>query len=63
MLKGNEVPALVHVPLVPLKSGDFREGVDYFPDLPPSFNTVTGYDACNVKFTPEELSGQTSENQ
>ncbi len=62
MLKGAAIPESVHLPITPVYSKDLKPGENVFPDVSPSFNTVTGYAECEVLFTPEELSVQTPEN-
>jgi ribose transport system substrate-binding protein len=62
LLQGHELPVLVALPSTGVLGKDMKEGVDYFPDLPPSFNTGTGYPACFPPFEPQELLKQNSDN-
>ncbi|MEM7188750.1 MAG: hypothetical protein AAF439_03990 [Pseudomonadota bacterium] len=62
LLEGNELPQTIFLPIPQVKSGDLEAGVNFFPDLPKSFNTGTGYAECFAPFTPEELLGQTPDN-
>lgn len=62
LLQGNELPVLVSLPINHVSSEEAKEGTHYFPDLPASFNTGTGYSACFEPLTPEELAKQTSDN-
>jgi hypothetical protein len=41
----------------PTARGSMKPGVNYFPDLPDTFETVTGYVACgaDMVFTPYQL--------
>lgn len=63
MLKGNAIPSSVYLPIPPVYASDLKPGVNYFPDLPASFNTVTGYVECGITFTPDELNRQSPDNQ
>ncbi|MEM6384094.1 MAG: sugar ABC transporter substrate-binding protein [Pseudomonadota bacterium] len=58
LLEGNELPQTVFLPIPSVMSDELEAGVNYFPDLPASFNTGTGFEACFEPFTPEELLGQ-----
>jgi ribose transport system substrate-binding protein len=62
LLEGNELPQTVFLPIPQVASGDLEAGVNYFPDLPKSFNTGTGYAECFAPFTPDELLGQSPDN-
>ncbi|WP_298842424.1 sugar ABC transporter substrate-binding protein [uncultured Roseobacter sp.] len=62
LLEGNELPQTVYLPIPQVKSDELEAGVNYFPDLPKSFNTGTGYAECFAPFTPEELLGQSPDN-
>ena len=62
LLEGNELPQTIFLPIPQVKSADLKAGENYFPDLPKSFNTGTGYAECFTPFTPEELLGQTPDN-
>ncbi|PWJ21652.1 sugar ABC transporter substrate-binding protein [Jannaschia seohaensis] len=62
LLEGNALPQTVYLPIPQVKSEDLAPGVNYFPDLPKSFNTGTGFPDCFAPFTPEELLGQTADN-
>ena len=62
LLEGNTLPQTVFLPIPQVKAEDLAPGVNYFPDLPKSFNTGTGFPDCFAPFTPEELLGQTADN-
>ncbi|MGD1886132.1 MAG: sugar ABC transporter substrate-binding protein [Cohaesibacteraceae bacterium] len=62
LLQGNQLPQTVFLPIPSVQAPELEAGVNYFPDLPASFNTGTGYEACFTPFTPEELLGQTPDN-
>lgn len=62
LLEGNELPQTVFLPIPQVKSADLEAGVNFFPELPKSFNTGTGYVECFAPFTPEELLGQSPDN-
>lgn len=62
LLQGHELPVLVALPSTGVPYTEMKAGVHYFPDLPPSFNTGTGYPACFAPLTPEELFKQDSDN-
>ncbi len=62
LLAGNALPQTVFLPIPQVANADIEEGVHYFPDLPKSFNTGTGFPDCFAPFTPEELLGQSPDN-
>ncbi len=62
LLGGNTLPQTIFLPIPQVMSGDLEAGTNYFPDLPKSFNTGTGYAECFAPFTPEELLGQSPDN-
>lgn len=62
LLEGNALPQTVYLPIPQVKAEDLEPGVNYFPELPKSFNTGTGFPDCFAPFTPEELLGQTPDN-
>ncbi|MEO0389225.1 MAG: sugar ABC transporter substrate-binding protein [Pseudomonadota bacterium] len=62
LLEGNALPQTIYLPIPQVASADLEAGVNYFPDLPKSFNTGTGFAECFEPFTPEELLGQSPDN-
>jgi len=62
LLEGNALPQTVYLPIPQVKAEDLAPGVNYFPELPKSFNTGTGFPACFEPFSPEELLGQSADN-
>lgn len=64
LLKGESLPATVNLPTPYVETKDMKEDVNYFPNEPDTFETVTGYAACgtDMVFSPEELNAQTSDN-
>lgn len=62
LLQGHQLPQTVFLPIPQVNAADLQAGVNYFPELPKSFNTGTGFPACFAPFTPEELLGQSAEN-
>lgn len=64
LLKGEELPALVNLPTPNVETKDMKPGVNYFPDEPDTFETVTGYSVCgaDMVFTPAELNAQSADN-
>ena len=62
LLQGNELPQPIFLPIPQVKSENIEAGVNYFPELPKSFNTGTGYAECFAPFTPDELLGQTADD-
>jgi len=62
LLQGNSLPQTIFLPIPQINSADVEPGVNYFPDLPKSFNTGTGYAECFAPFTPEELLGQSADD-
>jgi ribose transport system substrate-binding protein len=55
LLKGHELPAMIALPIPHVMSEDFKAGANYFPDLPDSFYTGTGYKECGSVLTPDDL--------
>ena len=62
LLQGNSLPQTIYLPIPRVDAADLEAGVNYFPELPKSFNTGTGYAECFAPFTPEELLGQSSDD-
>jgi ribose transport system substrate-binding protein len=62
LLEGNALPQTVFFPIPQKKNEDLVSGKDFFPDLPPSYYTATGFPGCDAPFTPQELLGQNAEN-
>ncbi|SPF80248.1 sugar ABC transporter substrate-binding protein [Pseudoprimorskyibacter insulae] len=62
LLEGHTLPQNLALPIPQVKAEDLAPGVNYFPDLPKSFNTGTGFAECFEPFTPEELLGQSADN-
>ncbi|KAJ55466.1 hypothetical protein ACMU_12270 [Actibacterium mucosum KCTC 23349] len=63
LLEGNELPQSVHLPIPTAVTADFVDGENMFTSLPKSFNLGVGYPECFEVFTPEELMGQSPDNQ
>lgn len=62
LLEGNALPQKVFLPIPHKDNADLVEGKDFFPDLPKTFYTATGFPQCFPVFTPDELNGQTADN-
>ncbi len=62
LLKGHELPSLIALPIPHVKSEDFKEGVNYFIELPDSFYTGTGYAPCGSVLTPKEILGESPDS-
>ena len=62
LLQGYTLPQTIFLPIPSVKSADLKDGVNYFTNLPNSFNTGTGFAECFKPFSPEELLGQTADN-
>lgn len=62
LLQGKELPQTIFLPIPQVKAADLKAGENYFPDLPKSFNTGTGYAECFAPFTPDELLAQSPDN-
>jgi ribose transport system substrate-binding protein len=64
LLRGEAFPSTVNLPTPHIETADMKPNVNYFPDEPDTFETVTGYAACgtDMVFTPAELNGQTADN-
>ena len=60
LLAGNELPQNIFLPIPSVKTENLQDGVNFFSELPKSFNTGTGYKECFVPFTPKELLGQSA---
>ncbi len=64
LLQGESLPATVNLPTPNVETADMKPNVNYFPDEPDTFETVTGYSSCgtDMVFTPAELNAKTSDN-
>jgi len=62
LLQGKTLPQTIFLPIPQVKSSELKAGENFFPDLPKSFNTGTGYAECFKPFTPEELLAQNPDN-
>ncbi len=62
LLEGNALPQTIFLPIPSVMADALEPGVNYFPDLPKSFNTGTGFTECFEPFSPEELLGQSPDN-
>lgn len=62
LLEGNKLPQTVFFQIPQKPNDQLVAGKDYFPDLPKSFYTATGFPSCAPVFTPDELMGQTPDN-
>jgi ribose transport system substrate-binding protein len=61
-LEGHKLPQTIFF-AIPQKANDkLVSGEDYFPDLPKSFYTTTGFAQCEPVFSPKELLGQSPDN-
>ena len=60
LLAGNELPQNIFLPIPSVKTENLQDGVNFFSELPKSFNTGTGYKECFSPFTPKELLGQSA---
>ncbi len=63
LLAGNELPQNIFLPIPFVKAENFQDGVNFFSELPKSFNTGTGYKECFIPFSPKELLGQSALSQ
>jgi len=59
LLKGHELPALIALPIPHIRSENLKAGENYYPDLPDSFYTGTGFPECGSVLTPQEILEQT----
>ncbi|WP_421853619.1 substrate-binding domain-containing protein [Oricola sp.] len=62
LLEGHELPQSIHLPIPNDTTENFVDGKTMFSDLPKTFNLGTGYPDCFPVFTPEELLGQSPDN-
>lgn len=63
LLEGNELPQSIHLPIPHEFTRNFKDGESMFSNLPKTFNLGTGYAKCFPVFTPDELLGQTPDNE
>jgi ribose transport system substrate-binding protein len=61
-LQGHNLPQSIFFDIPQKPNDQLVEGKDYFPNLPKSFYTTTGFPQCAPVFTPQELLGQTPDN-
>jgi ribose transport system substrate-binding protein len=62
LLEGNPLPQTVFFKIPQKKNEELVSGTDFYPNLPKSYYTATGFPGCDPAFTPEELLGQSAEN-
>jgi ribose transport system substrate-binding protein len=62
LLEGHTLPNKVFLPIPHKYLNELVEGVDYFPNLPDTFYTTTGYPQCFPVFTPEEILNQNADD-
>jgi ribose transport system substrate-binding protein len=57
LLKGESLPALVNLPTPHVRTSGMRPEINYFPSMPDTYETVSGYAVCGAEmvFKPEEL--------
>jgi len=61
-LEGHKLPQTIFFAIPQKPNDELVAGKDYFPDLPKSFYTTTGFPQCAPVFTPQELLGQSPDN-
>jgi ribose transport system substrate-binding protein len=61
-LEGHKLPQTIFFAIPQKPNDELVAGKDYFPDLPKSFYTTTGFPQCAPVFTPQELLGQSADN-
>lgn len=64
LLQGETLPSTVNLPTPSVETAKMVEGVNYFPDQPDTFETVTGYAVCgeDMVLSPEEINAQIPDN-
>ena len=62
LLEGNPLPQTVFFKIPQKPNAELVADKDFFPKLPKSYYTATGFPGCDPAFTPEELLGQSAEN-
>ncbi|BCZ85589.1 hypothetical protein PTKU64_92640 (plasmid) [Paraburkholderia terrae] len=55
LLQGKALPSLVNLPTPYALTKDMKPNVNYFPDLPDTLETVSGYANCGVQFSAAEM--------
>lgn len=55
LLQGKALPSLVNLPTPHVLTKDMKANVNYFPDLPDTYETVSSYSTCGISFTPDEI--------
>lgn len=60
LLDGETLPSTVNLPTPHVETADMVAGVNYFPDQPDTFETVTGYEACgeDMVLSPDAINAQ-----
>ena len=53
LLDGQKLPKEISLPLEEIPTSDMKAGVNYFPELPDSFNTDVSVPACDVQIRAE----------
>jgi ribose transport system substrate-binding protein len=57
-LEGKPLPQRIKLPPPTLPSTEWKADISYFPNLPATFDTATGFKECNLQFTPKELTAR-----
>jgi ribose transport system substrate-binding protein len=63
LLQGNKLPQLVLLPSPELDNDGLKDGVTYFPNLPPTFTPAFNYEGVGFTFTVDDIVSQTADNQ
>jgi ribose transport system substrate-binding protein len=62
-LQGQVLPQSIAVPIPYVEAGQFRAGVNFFPDLTDNFFTPNEFPPCGVNMTAREIMTRTEQNQ
>jgi ribose transport system substrate-binding protein len=62
-LQGQILPQSIAVPIPYVEAGQFRAGVNFFPDLTDNFFTPNEFPPCGVNMTAREIMTRTEGNQ
>ncbi|MFM0226963.1 substrate-binding domain-containing protein [Paraburkholderia dipogonis] len=55
LLRGKALPSLAYLPPLHAMTRDMKVNVNYFPELPDSYETVSSYTNCGVVLKPQEF--------
>ena len=62
LLQGKTFPTRAYLPIPYVLTKDMKPDVNYFPNLPDTYETVASYVDCGISFTPQEVNKFLADN-